>query len=252
MITEEIIDSELQVNIDISETSDEVICTIISDQHILSSALLDSLQRIHIVPIAELPEHDLTDSHLIIIHDLATSEIERQLVRDILTPFDEKFIVRVTDRPIPECKLDRVVIDSNLSLHGVENPIAICRKFTNTLIESLELYGMVCVDYFDIYCQFCNTGICQYSHARSSSPSNRALEAITQAIPEPITYLAVGAVVIIYAGLNFKLEEFEAIGNYVNKMLPESCSVTIGHRMPLDELDSDTLKVSVFINRHFD
>lgn len=252
MITKEKIDTEIELNNEFDETNDKVRCTIITDQHLLSGRLLDSLERIHIVPIMELPTHNIAKSHLIIIHDLATSESERKLITDILAPLDEKFIVRVTDRPVNECKAERAFIDSNFSVYGLDNQIDLCRDFTNTLIESLELSGMICMDYADVYCQFCNTGICKYLQGKSTSVSKRTLQALENTVPEPITYSAVGAVVIIYAGLTFQLEEFEEIGNYMNKILPDSCSITIGHRLPIDDPYTDSLKIAVFINQRFD
>lgn len=116
------------------------------------------------------------------------------------------------------------------------------RCFINEIIETIELKGMICIDFSDVRCVFCNMSITLFSLGRSTNEVG-AVEAIRAALLHKITYA--DTMLVVISG-NISLDHFEAVMNYLDEHMREECCVVCSVKW--DSGNSNKITVALYAN----
>lgn len=213
---------------------------IISKQeHQLSLSLKPSIDYIHTLLSTQVSVNDLQNMDMTIIVDdgfdtKSASELQNQLMQS-------KTRFKIVICHFPEHKkrwknyVDSVfVTDSETEQHNL----------INRLIESIELAGLVCIDYSDVYFTFCKMETGTFYQA-SSSGEDRVLKALKKALSGK-KVRADKLLMTITAGYDLRLEEFEIALDYIKEKLPELDYLMVGTKLFSHDEDTKNVTVSIF------
>ncbi|KOO04807.1 hypothetical protein [Vibrio nereis] len=209
--------------------------------HPLSNSIMSSISRVQFRRIDKVTPDDIHAADLVFIVDNGFDEVE-------FCNFNKKLVQKRDQFRLAFCLCHShrnrwyTSVDSVFLTKGDAEQ----RNIINGLIESIELQGMICVDFADIYSVFCNMKRSFYYHGISEGKW-RSVGAIDDAI-EKRSFECKTAMVILLSGLEFTLDDFEMAANYFSTKIPEDTCCVFAHRLDPDRLYEDRFEVMIFIN----
>lgn len=212
-----------------------------SHYHSLSNSVMSANRRVQFRRIEKVTSQDICAADLVFVVDDGIDEVEFCNLNKKLSYKHSQFRLAICLRQNHISRW-RNVVDS---VFHTENDIK-QHVIINRMIESIELQGMVCVDFADIYSVFCNMRR-SFFYQGVSEGELRVIGAIDNAIGKR-TFDCKTALMILNAGLDFTLDEFEIAVNYLSTKMPEDTYCVFAHRINPDCLYTERLEATIFIN----
>lgn len=212
-----------------------------SHHHQLSNPIKSSINRVLFRRVDKVTTDDIHAADLVFVVDEGFDKVEFCKLKRKLAQKRGQFRLALCQCH-SHIKRWYTEVDSVFSIKGDLEQ----RNIINGLIESIELQGMICVDFADIYSIFCNMKRSFYYHGVSEGKW-RSVDAIDNAIAKR-SFDCKTAMMILLSGLEFTLAEFEMAANYFSTKIPEDTCCVFAHRLDPDRLNEDRLEVMIFIN----
>jgi len=140
-----------------------------------------------------------------------------------------------------------IIIDNNrlVDIAGnlpMEQAFAVANELVSTMIkgivETITLPSLINLDYADVSAIMRGGDVAVIGVGESDSSSARVEEAVRQALTHPLLDVdykgATGSLIHITCGPDFKLEEFQGVGQLVTENISEDAQVIIGARINKD------------------
>ncbi|MGR5162749.1 hypothetical protein ACPV4X_12760 [Vibrio owensii] len=214
---------------------------VFSHHHPLTNPIMNSLNRVRFRRVDKVTADDIHVADLVFVVDDGFDQTEFCTLKRKLAQKRNQFRLAFSQC---EGHINRwyTVVDSVFLTKGeVET-----RNIISGLIESIELHGMVCVDFADIYSVFCNMKRSFYYHGIGEGKL-RSVDAIDDAIANR-SFDCKTAMIILQSGFEFTLDEFEMAANYFSTKIPEDTCCVFGHRLDPNRIYENRLDVMIFIN----
>lgn len=209
--------------------------------HLLSNPIMRAISRVQFRKVDNVSPQDINAADLVFIVDNGFDEVEFCNLKKKLAQKRDQFRLALCQCH-SRIKRWYTKVDSVFLTKGDAEQ----RNIINGLIESIELQGMICVDFADIYSAFCNMKRSFYYHGISEGKW-RSVGAIDDAIAKR-SFDCKTAMMILLSGFEFTLDEFEMAANYFSTKIPEDTCCVFAHRLDPDRLYEDRLEVMIFIN----
>ena len=209
--------------------------------HPLSNSIMSAISRVQFRRVDNVTIQDICAADLVLIVDYGLEEVEFSNLNKKLAHKQGQFRLAICLHP-DHINRWYTGVDSVFLTKGDTEQ----RRIINGLIESIELQGLICVDFADIYSVFCNMQQ-SFFYQGISEGKWRVIGAIDEAI-EKRSFDCKTAMIILYSGLDFTLDEFEMAVNYFSTKITEDVCCVFAHRLDPDRLYAGKFEVMIFIN----
>ncbi|HBC3480857.1 TPA: hypothetical protein NGR38_004637 [Vibrio parahaemolyticus] len=212
-----------------------------NNQHLLPSSITNPSRRVKSRRVDKVTKQDICMADLVFVIDDGFDEVAFCNLNRKLSYKHSQFRLAICLYQNHKNRWHPNVDSVFLTKNDVEQ-----RSIIRALIESIELKGLICVDFADIYSVFCNMQR-SFFYQGVSEGEYRVIGAIDNAIGKR-TFDCKTALMILNAGLDFTLDEFEMAVNYFSMKMPEDTCCVFDHRTNPDCLYTERLEATIFIN----
>ncbi|MEZ9711073.1 hypothetical protein AB4254_20595 [Vibrio breoganii] len=240
MNTAVLIQNESELNAEQTYGVEYLIIT--KEKHLISPSLLSAVGRINMKHPSGVTKRDIDRADLLIIVDDNCLVTIANKVMCLIKQFNEKFVVAIYSNPHHKMRWKEYAD----SAYFTDCDTKKC-NFINRLLESIELQGMVCIDFTDVYAQFCKTGHSQFFQGVAIG-KYRAIHAIDNAIGQD-ELSGDTALLVLCSGIDISIDEFELAARYLESKLNKECCINLSAKIRPDALETKQLSVSIFLNK---
>lgn len=212
-----------------------------TSQHLLPSSIKNANNRVKFKRVDNVTNQDICMADLVFVIDDGFDEIAFCNLNQKLSYKHNQFRLAICLCQSHINRWQSSVDSVFLTKNDIEQ-----RSIINALIESIELQGLICVDFADIYSVFCNMQR-SFFYLGISEGELRVIGAIDNAIGKRSIDCKT-ALMILNSGLDFTLDEFEIAVNYLSTKMPEDTYCVFAHRINPDCLYTERLEATIFIN----